>query len=84
MKGIEIGYIKFIDGIHTVLDYSQDAEEINLDVDEYYAIFVPDTKVGKVEIDSPYYHWGRTETNEDYYVYAFGSYESYSSALNNM
>jgi len=77
MLEIETGYIKVVDGKHEIIDYPWSDGEVNLKVDEYYAIFVPDSMIDKVEIDAPYYAWGKTEQGEEYHVYGFGDYQSY-------
>jgi len=51
---------------------------------EYYAIFVPDDMIEDVEIDAPYYKWGKTDRGVEYHVYGFGDYQSYDYALANM
>jgi len=77
MLEIETGYIKVVDGKHKIIDYPCSADEVNLEVDEYYAIFVPESMIDKVEVDAPYYDWGKTERGEEYHIYGFSDYQSY-------
>lgn len=84
MFGIETGYIKVEDGKHEIVYHSGSADEVNLEVDEYYAIFVPDDMIDEVEIEEHYYDWGKTERGVEYHVYGFENYQSYAYALANM
>jgi len=84
MIDIETGYIKIVDGNHEIMYHSGSADEVELEVDEYYAIFVPQSMIEDVEIDGEYCGWGENERGKKYHVYGFSDYQSYAYALANM
>ncbi len=84
MLDIETGYIKVEGRDHTVLNYHQSDDEIELDTDEYYAIFIPESMIDDVEIDGEFHNWGKTERGESYHVFGFSDYQSYIYAYANM
>ena len=75
----ELGFVKIENGRYEVIDKYLEADEIFLDADEYYAIFVEEDIYDKSDIEIDYSYLGNitSEQNVEFYVFAFESYHNY-------
>lgn len=88
MLATETAYAREIDKKYKIFSSHYSADEIDLEVNEYYAIIVDESEYDNrdkvVELNAPIVEYQKNELGNYYYLFLYSDYKSYIYELVNL
>lgn len=88
MLVIETAYAREIDNKYKIFSSHYSADEIDLEVNEYYAIIVDESEYDNrdkgIELEAPIVEYQKNELGNYYYLFLYSDYQSYVYDLGNL